>query len=148
MTDSRRSIARLVAGATLVLALALAACQPAATPEQEQVRAALNASRTAQRLPALLAHGQAQSKAQAWAEKLARDGRLSHSRLSDGISVRWCNLGENVGMGGSIAAVQNAYMSSPDHRNNILDTKWTGVGTGYAKRGTTVYTVQVFIRTC
>ena len=36
-------------------------------------------------------------KAQAWAEHLARIGRLEHSNLSAGISYRWRSLGENVG---------------------------------------------------
>ena len=90
----------------------------------------------------------AQAKAQAWAERLASDGYLHHSNLTDGIHVRWCSLGENVGMGPTVTAVEQAYMASSGHRANILATRWNGVGVGYAKRGNTVYTVQVFIKTC
>jgi uncharacterized protein YkwD len=39
-------------------------------------------------------------------------------------------------------------MASPGHRANILATRWNGVGVGYAKRGNTIYTVHVFIKTC
>jgi uncharacterized protein YkwD len=90
----------------------------------------------------------AQRKAQAWAERLASDGYLHHSSLSAGISVRWCSLGENVGSGPSVNAIEQAYMASPGHRANILATRWNGVGVGYAKRGSTIYTVHVFIKTC
>ena len=43
------------------------------------------------------------------AENLARQGTLYHSNLTDGIKVRWCSLGENVGMGPSVDAVEKAF---------------------------------------
>lgn len=132
--------------AALIAVLALAGCL---TPEQQTAHDAMNNSRRANGRAALSMHGSAQSKAQAWAEKMARDGRISHSNpISSGISGCWRNLGENVGYGGSIAAVQNAFMNSPSHRANVLDTKWNGVGIGVAKRGNQVYVAQVFIRAC
>ena len=108
----------------------------------------MNADRTANRLGALPINYEAQAKAQAWAERLARDNRLYHSTLTDGIHSRWCSLGENVGYGPSVETIETAYMNSPGHRANILASKWNGVGTGYATNGTRVYTVQVFIKTC
>lgn len=140
---TRTSSAALV-GVALLLA---AACQPAPTP-QALVRDALNKDRAANGRAALAVNAQANAKAQQWAEKLAREGRLYHSNLSDGITQRWCSLGENVGYGSSIDGVEAAYMKSSGHRANILDAKWNGVGTGHAKKGSTVYTVQVFIKTC
>ena len=115
---------------------------------QTQVQAAMNADRTANRLRALATQVDAQRKAQAWAEKLARENTLYHSNLPDGIHVRWCSLGENVGYGPSIDAIEKAYMASPGHRANILSTKWNGVGVGHATNGHKVFTVQVFIKTC
>ena len=93
-------------------------------------------------------HTQAQRKAQAWAEHLAAQNQLSHSVLTDGITAHYCALGENVGYGPSVAAIETAYMNSAGHRANILDTRWNGVGVGYAKRGNIVFTVQFFIKTC
>jgi uncharacterized protein YkwD len=115
---------------------------------QSLVLSELNADRAAYRIRALGTQSDAQNKAQAWAEKLARDNKLSHSTLSSGIRVRWCSLGENVGYGSSVAAIQDAYMKSSGHRANILNTKWNGVGVGYAKNGSRVFTVQFFIQTC
>ncbi len=130
--------------ALVVIALLLTSC----LNPQSAVQSALNESRRAHNLPALRIHQQAQNKAQAWAEQLARENRLYHSTLSDGITARWCGLAENVGYGASVQAVQDAYMRSTAHRNNILSKKWNGVGVGYAKRGDRTFTVQVFIRSC
>lgn len=131
-----------VVAATILL---LAGCL---SPSQSEVQSELNADRQAYGRRSLSIQSDAQAKAQAWAERLARENRLYHSNLSDGINTRWCSLGENVGYGASAAAIQDAYMRSSGHRANILSTTWNGVGVGYAKNGSRVYTVQVFIKTC
>lgn len=133
--------------ASLVSVTALSGCDPFTTQQQE-VREQMNKDRRANGRRNLPMQADAAKKAQAWAEKLARDGKLSHSNLSSGIRVRWCALGENVGMGPNSPAVQKAYMQSPQHKSNILSTTWNGVGIGYARKGNVTYTVQVFIKTC
>lgn len=134
---------------TAVLAVIVAALLSACLgPAQSQVQRELNSDRVAHKLRPLTIQGEAQAKAQAWAERLARERKLYHSRLPDGIKSRWCSLGENVGYGPSVPAIEDAYMASAGHRANILSTKWTGVGVGYATSGTRVYTVHVFIKTC
>ena len=131
---------------TIVAALALlTGCLRA---QQSQVLSELNADRTAHGLRALPTQADAQRKAQAWADKLARENTLYHSTLSSGINVRWCSIGENVGYGPSVPAIEDAYMKSPGHKANIINTKWNGVGVGYATNGKRVFTVQVFIKTC
>lgn len=143
----RLGLIALVAAATLTAT----ACQPAPvkiTNQQWVVKDEMNRDRRGYGLWNLPSHSEATRKAQAWAEKLARDGRLSHSDLASGISSRWCALGENVGYGGSVAAVQDAYMRSSGHRANVLNRRWNAIGTGFAKRDGRVYTVQVFIQTC
>lgn len=143
----RTSPKKFVQVAALVLAsmLVLAGCMPEG---QSTVQSEMNADRTANGLRALPTHSQLNAKAQAWAQKLARDGKLSHSNLSDGVPSCWRSLGENVGYGSTVVAVQDAYMRSTGHRKNILDSKWKYVGVGYAKSGNRVYTVQVFMQGC
>ena len=126
-------------------ALLLTACLNA---EWTQAGNALNADRANNGRSALATQNDAQKKAQAWAEKLARDDALSHSKLSDGINVRWCSLGENVGYGAGVAAAERGFMASPPHRNNILGSAWNGVGVGVAHNGNRTYVVQFFIQTC
>lgn len=144
----------IIVAATLVLSTALAPPSGAApstrplTADQLNVKNALNRDRRLHGLDMLTTQADAQAKAQAWAERLASEGRIYHSRLRDGIRTRACGLGENVGHGSSVQRVQTLYMASPDHRAAILNRKWNGVGVGYAVRGNKVYTVQVFIKTC
>lgn len=139
---------RTRAMAVVVMAAALTILTACLQPAQAEVKDAMNADRVENSRKALPTQADAQAKAQAWAERLARENRLYHSTLSDGIRTQWCSLGENVGYGPSVQAVQDAYMASSGHRRNVLDTKWNGVGVGYAKNGNRVYTVHVFIKTC
>ncbi|CAN5669626.1 hypothetical protein BH10ACT1_BH10ACT1_22080 [soil metagenome] len=145
-TTLPRAARRTVAAATLVAMLTLLSACLSTT--QTQVQSELNADRRAHGLSTLGIQNEAQAKAQAWANRLAAENRLYHSNLPDGIRSRWCSLGENVGYGPSVPAIEDAYMNSPGHRANILSTKWNAVGVGVAKNGSRVYTVQVFIKTC
>lgn len=131
-----------------LLAMCAAVLSGCLGPAQQEVYEELMTDRDAYGLSELPVQAQAQRKAQAWAEKLARENKLYHSTLSDGITAKWCSLGENVGYGPSVSAIEDAYMASPGHKANIISTKWNGVGVGYAKSGKRIYTVQVFIRTC
>ena len=141
-SSKRRTVTLVILLATMSM---LTACL---RTKQSSVMAEMNADRRANRLSTLPTQIDAQRKAQAWAEKLAREGTIYHSNLTSGITVGWCSLGENVGYGPSVAAIEDAYMASSGHRANILAGKWNGVGVGYATRGSTVYTVQFFIQTC
>lgn len=128
--------------------LALALLVGCLRSTQSQVLTELNADRTAYKLRTLPIQGDAQNKAQAWADKLAKENTLYHSTLPSGIKVKWCSIGENVGYGPNVPAIEDAYMASAGHKANILATKWNGVGVGYATNGKRVFTVQVFIKTC
>lgn len=122
---------------------------PVLNAAQTESLTRINGDRSVNGFRALSSATDSQAKAQAWAEQLARDGRIYHSSsLPSGIKVGWCKLGENVGMGPSIAAIETAYMGSPAHRANILDPRYNQVGVGVATNGNTVFTVQEFIETC
>ncbi|KAA0233450.1 MAG: CAP domain-containing protein [Actinobacteria bacterium] len=143
--QARRGHRRLprVLAVTLGLVLVLTACNPY---DNLAVAELVNQSRAQYGRAGLRMHGELTAKAQDWAEYLARIGYLKHSNLSDGVSAPWQMLGENVGYGPSIQSVHNAYLNSPGHRANILDTRYNYMGTGVAWSGSRVYTVQVFMR--
>jgi uncharacterized protein YkwD len=143
-SNKRKRHVVILSSSLLCLTL-LAGCL---SPPQAEVFDAMNRDRNAHGLKSLPTQKDVQAKAQAWAERLARENRLYHSTLSDGVNTRWCSLGENVGYGPSAQSVQKAYMNSPGHKANIVSNVWNGVGVGHAKRGNTVFTVQVFIKTC
>lgn len=142
----RTTFPRLLRVALAVtLALVLTACL---TSGQSAVQNELNADRRAHGRSALRTHATLNQKAQAWAERLARENRLYHSNLASGAPSCWRALGENVGYGSSVASVQDAYMASSGHRANVLKTTWNWVGVGMARNGNRVFTVQVFMTGC
>jgi uncharacterized protein YkwD len=133
------------AGRLLVVVAAALALLSACTPEQQSIYDQVNAARTGAGLATLAPSPHAMDKAQAWAEHLARTGTLEHSSLSDGMPEGWRRLGENVGRGPSVAAVEQGFLDSPHHRDNVLDDafNWVGTGSAMAADGT-VYVVEVF----
>ena len=139
----RTKTAIRTAAVVLALMLALSGCF---TRQQNQVATYVNRSRAAVGVRPVEQNLELSIKAQRWAEYLARRGSLVHSRLPDGISYRWKSLAENVGYGSSIRSIHLDYMRSPGHRANILNRKFNYIGTGYATRGSRIYTVQVFMQ--
>jgi uncharacterized protein YkwD len=66
---------------------------------------------------------------------MARKGRLWHNDISSATD-HWVWLGQNVGVGRSMAALQRAFMDSPPHRANILRRKANLFGVGaYISQG-------------
>jgi len=119
--------------------------------EINAVRNEVNTSRAAAGLPAVRENVQLDVKADRWAQTMRARCRIWHSNLADGAPSNWRKLGENVGKGGSITAIHRAYMASPGHRANVLDPRFTEIGTA-AVWGTcggyrTVFTVHVFMAT-
>jgi hypothetical protein len=141
-TRRRRTLRAVVAATTLaVVALVCIGC----SPEQIAAADAANASRQAEGLPALVMSPALSEKAQAWAVELARRQSLSHSVLTDDAPEGWLKLGENVGRGPSIEAIQDGFMASPAHRANVLDPSFNWIGTGVATASDgTIFVVQVF----
>jgi uncharacterized protein YkwD len=121
---------------------------PASGNTAADALALMNRDRTTHGLPALPVRADAQAKAQAWAEKLAADGRLSHSNLSQGISQCYSGIGENVAMAPSVSWAEQILMDDPPHRANILGTKWTAAGVGVARTTGGFMVVQVFVTGC
>jgi uncharacterized protein YkwD len=83
-------------------------------------------------------------KAEDWARQMADANRLSHSVLTDGVGPGWRYLGENVGQGGSVAAVHAGFMNSKPHRDAILGTQYREAGIGVVERNGVLWIVEVF----
>lgn len=110
--------------------------------------ALLNSDRTSHGLPALPLRADAQAKAQAWAEKVAQDGALSHSTMSQGLTQCWTAVGENVARAPSVAHAEKILMDDPPHRANILASRWTAAGLGVARTAGGYVVVHVFVTGC
>jgi hypothetical protein len=107
--------------------------------------AKINDLRVSKGLPTLVVNDNLVAKARGWAAGMAAAGRIWHSTLSDGITADWQKLGENVGMGGSVDALNAAFVASPHHYENLVDPDFTTVGIGIAMNGGTIYVAEEFM---
>lgn len=100
--------------------------QPAAVAE---LLALVNADRAADGCPPVTLHPSLVDQSQAHAERQAAEGSMFHSGGVTGFDT-W---GENVAYGyDTAAAVHQGWMSSPGHRENILNCAFTVMGAGAA----------------
>src|SRR5205085_6107795 len=105
----------------------------------------INDIRASKGLPALKVNTNLVAKARGWAVTMAAAGKIWHSNLSDGITADWQKLGENVGMGGSVDGLHNAFVASPHHYENLVDPDFSYVGIGIAMNGDTMYVAEEFM---
>jgi hypothetical protein len=72
------------------------------------------------------------SVAQQHAAAMARNGSLYHNSSLGSDVCCWSSIGENIGEGQSESQIQNAFMNSTAHRDNILSSAYTQIGVGTA----------------
>jgi uncharacterized protein YkwD len=78
-------------------------------------------------------------------EKMAKQGKLSHSCLSCKFQGwNWHALAENVATGPGVKAVHKKFMNSPAHRANILGTQYHKVGVGIVERKGKLWVTEIF----
>lgn len=71
-----------------------------------------------------------------WSNVQATRGRMFHSRMGHG---------ENVAYGQrNPAEVMQAWMTSPGHRRNILNPRYSQIGVGSVNNGRSIYWTQCF----
>ncbi|MBV9293210.1 MAG: hypothetical protein JO222_12230 [Frankiales bacterium] len=138
----KRRPAVIVSAITVFLGVILGALAPAAsagsyTPSAYASRllTLVNQARANAGLPALQLASGTTTVAASWTQQLASAQSLSHNpglqhALETHGSRNWRSYGENVGQGaiGYPDALFHAYMQSPEHRANILDSTYRFVG--------------------
>jgi uncharacterized protein YkwD len=144
----------LTTGATPVVpaappTLAAAATADTGTDEQ-QFLAKTNASRAAADLGPLTADGAAANVARPWSDHMASAGVLSHNpdvaeQVTALVTDQWKRVGENVGYGGDVPTLHDAFMNSPAHRDNVLGD-YNRVGIGAVRSGASLWVTFVFIK--
>lgn len=144
-----RAVAAALAVTLGAAVLAPSAASAAGGPAGE-VFTLTNAQRAQAGLPALVSDPALDAAAAEWAQQLASSCTFEHStsawRSSRVAAFGWVATGENIAAGQPDAAsVVSGWMNSSGHRANILDTRYTGLGVGYAT-GTCyrTYWVQIF----
>lgn len=109
------------------------------TPEQAaaELIALTNQARRANGLAPLVQHPCLTTAADQWAATIGSTGSLDH-RSERGLSLAtevdnlcpgtWAIVGENLGRGPDVAAIQTAFMHSPTHYANIVEGAYTHIG--------------------
>jgi uncharacterized protein YkwD len=140
------SIGLLFGTAAAASAPAVSPAMAVETPQQAVIRIT-NEPRAVNGRPGLRTEGSLNRMAQQWAEKMSADNRMYHStnawRMSKANKGFTLCCGENIAYGyGGAGTVVKAWMASAGHRANILDSRYTHMGAGYAAKGN--FWVQVF----
>jgi uncharacterized protein YkwD len=124
--------------------------------EQSMV-AGINNYRRAHGLPDLAVHSVLVNKARSWAAHMADGGcgnagngvpNICHSSLSDGVTVAWTRLEENVGMVSprtNTSGMEAAFEHSPPHAENMLNGQVHFIGVGVAYTGNYMYVAEEFM---
>lgn len=136
---------------TLVVALAtigISASAGADSGSEQGFLAAINSTRSSSGLGSLTMDGGLQSHARRHTADMIAAGEIFHSssgELKAAAGSGWSKLGENVGRGGTVESLHNAFMESSGHRKNILgDYNYVGIGTD-SKDGV-LYVTVVFMK--
>jgi hypothetical protein len=141
--------ATLVAVALLVVG-ALWSPSAGAVPDpgaaEAEFVARINQLRASKGLGALSVDGELTTLSRQWASTMAGHGRIFHaSQLSAGVTSNWQKLGENVGVGGDVATLFQAFVDSPSHYDNLIDPAYTRVGVGVVVSGDRIFTTHRFM---
>ncbi len=130
-----------VLGLTLALSVLLGAVAPSAhatwTPRRDML-GWMNTARSNRGAVSLDPRWRLRRMANEHSQQMANAGRIFHTvSLGSKLTfVSWSVAGENVGAGGSMRGLFDAFMKSDAHRQNILGRSFRRVGVGlYAHDG-------------
>ena len=119
---------------------------------EDEVIRLVNKERTARGLPKLKKRNDLVPLANTRAKEIVSkfdhvrpDGRNSFTILSDN-NIQYSSVGENIAYGQDTPEyAMKCWMDSKGHRENILSTKFNGIGVGCYEHNGTLYWVQLFI---
>lgn len=168
MSAGKRSKKFLFVGAIFTAAMSLTSCAAlarshvaaagtAGTSAENGLVAGINGYRAAHGLGPLSVNGVLVDKARNWAGHMAGGGcgtggngvpNICHSNLTDGITISWSRLEENVGMispSSNVSGMEGAFEGSPGHSANMLNPDVHYVGVGVAYVGSYMYVAEEFM---
>lgn len=142
----RRVLVALALGVVLAIVgaghLAASASSSAGTATIADAIALVHSARGASDL---VERGDLNAVAQRHAERMAAENRLFHNPSLGREVTGYELVGENVGVGPELGMIHEAFLDSPSHRANILETRFTEIGIGLATGGDgALWIVQVF----
>ena len=114
--------------------------------EEAAFIAKINGLRSSKGLAPLSVDGELTEQSRRWAEQMRQRGGISHAPdLSVGVTADWGKLGENVGVGGDVESLFQAFVDSPGHYENLVDPAYRFVGVGVVWDGNRMFTAHRFM---
>jgi hypothetical protein len=128
--------------------LGLGASADADSGSEQGFLSAINSTRGSAGLSALKMDGGLQSHGRRHTADMIAAGEIYHSssgELQSAAGSGWSKLGENVGRGGSVSSLHQAFLDSSAHKANILGD-YTHVGIGTDTESGVLYVTVVFMK--
>lgn len=124
----RKVLALVAVLAGLAVSLVVSAAPAGASSEAYDFLSRVNASRQAHGLKPLAMKSDLVNVAYGWSKHMADNNTLAHNPNLTTQVKNWQAVGENVGVGPTVKDIEDAFMASTHHRENILDPSYTEVG--------------------
>lgn len=114
--------------------------------DEKRLAEKINRARDRRERPDVNLDRQISAVAAVHSRAMKRQARLYHTpdgQLRSRVT-RWRLLGENVGRGGDIDSLHEAFMASRDHRKAVTDNEFRHVGVGIARDGNQIWVTVLF----
>lgn len=136
----------VLAACTVALLVSGVAPSGADAPDDEaRFVELINADRRADGAGPLVVLPELVDKARTHAQRMVDADKIFHSDDMAAGLEGWKLLGENVGRGGNIESLHQAFMDSSAHRRNVLDPRFDAVGIGVIWKEGVPYVVELFM---
>ena len=149
MSAMKRFFAVMMAGAVLSVLSPVTVADAACYVNNDNERAfasKVNAARRAAGKSSLRLDPQLSKAAKVHTREMIRRNVLYHTP-TETLKRRvtnWVQLGENVGVGGTVTSLNGAFMDSAAHRSNILYNEFRYVGVGAKKANGRLWVTFIF----
>jgi hypothetical protein len=128
-----RRICQLIVAVLLTALPLVARVAPAHADNASLLLGLVNTLRAAHGAPPLSADPTLTAVAQHWSAYMAAGAGLVHDpTLGSQVTGGWTKLGENIGAGGNVTAIFNAFVKSAFHFSNMIDPTYNLSGIGIA----------------
>ena len=115
------------------------------TSDEQAFFSDLNAVRSSNGVAPLAIDYRLTAVAEGWSSHMAAVGNISHNpNLSSQVPQPWLWVGENVGMGSSEPVLNQAFINSPEHFANMVNSHYNAVGVGVVYGGGLVWVTVDF----
>jgi hypothetical protein len=146
MGGFKRFAAAALVAVISVLTLAVIPAHAGAATDEARFVTDIIRERSTRGMGTLTVKSDLVSVARQHSQDMANKGTIWHGSNTPYKISGWTVYGENVGMGGDEPSLHQAFMTSPSHRENILDREFNQIGVGVVYKDGVLYVTEIFVR--